>query len=362
MTSKNQKRILDLPRELRDQIYRELLLADKARNNETDKYALEPAILRANKQIHEECSQVLYKENTLVLITTNWPYLVTTYLEAEHLVVSFTLSGQLNSFLHHPALQIDLRHRTYGTRSTQASMLLDAHNLQHIFRDLTIRNMQPHIEVRVQFDPRASAKPEVREDLLHYLRDIRGVANATITGMKSTSTANELAALMTAFGNNLHEHFEQADTYKTRGDRQLALGHIVDACQIYYGGVQYLDWVHNSRLLHYDVQAVTELTCRQSAFFFDTAACFVQQGKLDNALYMFHEITGEKPHLPDSELAKAHYHSGLVFLKQGKETRALKRFTQALEAQPGHEGAREEIDKIESSARLMDLYEKDPSI
>ena len=63
---------LGLPRELRDKVYRELLLQDlvweeipKTFPLDEDKnhYNFQLSILSVNKQIHEEASQVMYREN-----------------------------------------------------------------------------------------------------------------------------------------------------------------------------------------------------------------------------------------------------------------------------------------------------------
>ena len=52
-------RILDLSRELRDKIYRDLLTPDNGLH-EHKSFDMTPSLLRANKQIHDEAANVLY--------------------------------------------------------------------------------------------------------------------------------------------------------------------------------------------------------------------------------------------------------------------------------------------------------------
>lgn len=100
-----------------------------------------------------------------------------------------------------------------------------------------------------------------------------------------------------------------------------------------------------------------ELDYRLTDLYIDGLSCHVKHGDLDNALAMLHEIMAKK-NLPDSQRARAHYYSGLLLLQQGKNSGALKEFTQALKVQSGHESAGEEVKKIEARTEMMDLDEK----
>lgn len=205
-------RILNLPRELRDQIYRELLLADKV-CAATFKYALEPAILRVNRQVHKECIPILYEENTWVLITVNCCNLLNSYLKVNvnYPIVSHSPAGHLDAFFRKPALQVDVRDQGIETQSAQESMLFIAHDLKRGLKYLAAGHDPKQIDFSLRFDPRISRKPEVREDLLFCLRDIRGVGKTVVTGIETTSTANELATLMMTPMKSLDELFERAD-------------------------------------------------------------------------------------------------------------------------------------------------------
>ncbi|KAL8853779.1 MAG: hypothetical protein Q9221_001422 [Calogaya cf. arnoldii] len=61
-------RFLDFPREVRDKVYNELLLAEKRFSKTRDKYDFRLNILKINKQTAEEAYEVLYKGNQWVKI------------------------------------------------------------------------------------------------------------------------------------------------------------------------------------------------------------------------------------------------------------------------------------------------------
>lgn len=60
-------RLLDLPRELRDQIYRERFQLDRLRRGNQS-----PALLRVNKQVYLEASAIMYDEKVWVMVTFNF--------------------------------------------------------------------------------------------------------------------------------------------------------------------------------------------------------------------------------------------------------------------------------------------------
>ncbi|KAL9011099.1 MAG: hypothetical protein Q9173_004025 [Seirophora scorigena] len=73
----NPSLFLGIPREIRDQVYRELLYSAKVEEPTTDifirrRYRFQVAILRCSRQTNIEATRVLYTENCLILIQLNW--------------------------------------------------------------------------------------------------------------------------------------------------------------------------------------------------------------------------------------------------------------------------------------------------
>ena len=65
---------LSLPLELRRVIYRHLLIPSRIVTMRRDAYGIEPAILLSNKEIYEQASWVLCRDNDCVLLSINPPF------------------------------------------------------------------------------------------------------------------------------------------------------------------------------------------------------------------------------------------------------------------------------------------------
>ena len=350
-------RILSLPRELRDHIYRELLLADKAPAKETFKFALEPAILRVKKQMYKECSRILYEENTWVLITVNWRNIANLLPNPNHVYVSHSSAGHLGALIRKPALQVDLRHQCIETQSAQESILFIAHRVFCDIRYLTGGHNPKQIDFNVQFDPRISRKPKVREDLLFKLHDIRGVGKTVVTGIETVSIANELATLMMTPMKSVYELSERADAYKKRGDQCFALGNSEDAKLFYCEGISYLDWARRhvdltelslTGMENHSWSKLKWLIFDMTELYIDSTFCDIKHGDRDTALDMLDQVIAS---LPGFHRANAHYYCGFGLLQRSKDGEALKAFTKALKVRPGHAGALEEVKMIKARTK-----------
>lgn len=355
--------ILRLPVEIRDEIYRELLIAAKVRDEETEKLYLKPAIVRVNKQIHKESSRVLYEENAWILIRMNWCDFVGSLVGFENPIVSHSPYGHLDGFFRKPALQIDVKRLPSRNPYAGASILFDAYSMSQVLRCLIDLDLQGWVRFSVQFNPGMSKLPIIRDDMLFSLRYIRGFREAIVSGIDE-STAKELATLMMTPVKSVDEYLERADAYQKLGDQRLARGHPTDADWMYVEGANYIKWAKESqiwRLPDYNWQTSKELSHKFSTMFIKSALCDIENGDLDVALDKLNTILGHGQYLSESQIAKARYHSGLALLKQGKDGWALRYFTRALDAQPEDEGAAEEIRKIQSRRETTDLHRKYPN-
>ena len=110
-------RILDLPREIRDQIYRELLTPRIKRAHKS--YELETAILRVNRQMHRESSKVLYEENCWVFFIINFEGFAD-QLKAQGCPI---ILGRL-PFGGKPTLRLDVRVRPFIKQDAQEFIII----------------------------------------------------------------------------------------------------------------------------------------------------------------------------------------------------------------------------------------------
>ena len=356
--------ILRLPRELRDEIYRELLLAAKVRDEVTEKVYLKPAIIRVNKQIHEESSRVLYKENAWVLIRMNWCGLVGSLLMQGYPIVSHSPYGHLDGFVRKPALQVNVQIPGSRNPYAGASILLDAYSAHTFFRCFTNFYIPESVNFSVRFNPGMRKMPAVRDEIIPRLRDIRGSGKACVTGIDE-STGNELVTLMMTPVDSLDEDLEPAATDQIQEALQPALEKSTHAGCIYLQGISYVNWEKERQiwgLPAYSSRHYVGNTRRHSTAYINSAIRLIRNGDLELALDMLNTVIGHGLYLTDSQKARARYYSGLALLQQGRDDWALEEFGEALIAQPGHEGAEKEIKRTELRSQTTDLGEWHPNV
>ena len=119
--------ILDLPHEIRDQIYRELLTPPRIKMAHRF-YELETAILRANRQMHRESSKVLYEENCWVFFIINFEGFAD-QLKAQGCPIilgRFPFGGK-------PTLRLDVRVRPFIKQDAQEFIIIPMDVAQNFF-------------------------------------------------------------------------------------------------------------------------------------------------------------------------------------------------------------------------------------
>ena len=89
---------LDLPTEIRDQIYRELLFQPIGYGAGRQCREFDTSVLRANKQIHREASKVLYEENAWVIFELRTRTKIERLIKDHYSIATsrgYSLSGRL---------------------------------------------------------------------------------------------------------------------------------------------------------------------------------------------------------------------------------------------------------------------------
>ena len=99
-------RLLDLPRELRDRVYRERLSLDKVKIGQQS-----TALLRVNNQVYLEASAIMYDESVWVMTTFNFHVAVSQLLYEPYHTYNITHNtieqGEL-PFGRQPAVRVDV--------------------------------------------------------------------------------------------------------------------------------------------------------------------------------------------------------------------------------------------------------------
>ena len=249
-------RLLDLPRELRDRIYREVLPLEKAEDRKQS-----TALLRVNKQVYLEASAIIYDENLWVMVTFNFRGVASSLLydpyHTYNITRDTTKHGELPFGREPPAVRVDVHSQNPLSRglslfgqldgacrdSAQKYQITPLHYAEPLFRSFTKIFAQQEIEnfkFTVSLSERCKQRQTCAELVMDYLEDIRGVKEAAVSGMSPSASNDRLAQLMLAPIQQVEEIITRSGVYQRRGDRASDLGHFEKAGVIFLWGLQNL--------------------------------------------------------------------------------------------------------------------------
>lgn len=358
-------RFMDLPQELRDGIYRELLLPAKVRRDhrsdekivhQMPHYAMQLAFLRVCKQTYSESSRVLYKETNWVLVTT------TGIREIAIIIRILKKRGYSFTFVHNPlhfpgtpVLRIEMESSLDMYHGHQASMLIPQQDFE-IISILFLVHSRAVIALR--FDEDVIQNAATRETLLHSCRGFRGTHSVTIKGLGPIDCA-KLVNVMTTPIRRFEEFLERATTYQQRADHQLAQGRFLDAFSANQAGHLYVNAQRVGRQRKsppLTLQEKVELREREVEFLIASAYCRTKAGHMEKARITLDRIlTYDNKRLSPTKQQeiKIHYYKALTLVAERDEINAAEEFRVVLSLQPGHQGANEQIDAMEARLQTM---------
>ena len=132
-------RFLDFPKEIRDKIYSELLLAEKIFSKTSNKYRFPLTIFKINRQVSAEAYEVLYKANQWIKIQEEERSLRQVLVQL--CIPLIPLKGS-RCFYHDPAMVLTLRCPATPTitpkKRFEWSYLVTADRLQDVCLALSI--------------------------------------------------------------------------------------------------------------------------------------------------------------------------------------------------------------------------------
>lgn len=252
---------INLPRELRNKIYRELLVPEKIRDpkDQVPKYNLEPAILRVNRQINAEAAIVLYRENCWILFEIHSAEVADKVLNREACRI---FTANLDNFLALPALKVRIQGLVDNTDERVYVHHCDFNRFFEGVVSVATRNpfdLTHEIGGWAPFDFELDiygCKRGEEEDLLDLFQEVRGVSRASVKGTAVLSSGRKLATLMTKTIERVDEVFERAKVYQARGDGRAAALEFREAKDAYGRGCKYLQSVRIAvRKLQGDIAA-----------------------------------------------------------------------------------------------------------
>ena len=370
--TKSFERFLDLPRELRDQIYREWLIPDKSRVNysavlrTSSYYSLRPLILTANKKVHKEAAKVLYEE-------TNWILLTTNYAEDDGLLQWFQKDMKpwvsvkhLEHFPGTPALRINVVDRRSRSRRIKDRMLVAQQDVHYFCFDIS---RVPDFEIHLFFDADAMQNPFIRDILVDCCRDIRGAKGVTITRPDCPFPYEELTAQLQRPIRHVQEVFARADQYHQRGDLQLARRQFLDAADIFWAGyflMYSMIGTTDSMLETIDLdgisfESIAGIQAEQITFSIKCADCLIKACIPEEAQYILRSALQLALYTVDfpsgaafPQFSSFPFPLGLALEAAGDDAEAARKFQLALALQPGHEGADYHLDLMEARLQTME--------
>ena len=365
-------RLMDLPRELRDGVYRELLLPNKIRGEPRADggkryYTIQPAILRVCKQTYRESSRVLYQETKWVLVTT---------FEDENGLINMLKRRTLYPFVavqsplcfpETPVLRIDMTGRKDNNKC-QAFMLIPQQDFQFLGKVFL-----PHActNIALRFDEDAIQIPSTRENLLDCCRDFRGSHSVTIQGLGSPTECAKLEGIMTTPIRRDEEYLERAKTYQERAEKQLAQGLFMDADRtneagaLYARSALYVRFTERQRTGGWtpgsDSHGKNPFTEIEVEFLIASAYCRTKAGHPEKSRILLDSILahdkGRRSPTKQQEI-KIHYYKALAFVAERDDIHAAEELRVVLSLQPGHEGADQQVDSMEARLQKMPQSKK----
>ena len=396
-----QFRFMDLPPEVRDNVYEKLLCPHVSRKKHREfkrmrDYNLEPAILRTCKLVCEEGSRILYGKNDTFLIQMDeFAHDVINQYEAWFDLPIARLKDSEAGDMSVLTMEIEqhVAKPSKSKRTTRARKCKKPPQKQFVFigllsaiprlcRFLTAIHDVLDLQLEVHIERPVARSPERRQEILsyclQYFQEARGLGNAIIfTEPEYKDEAAQIANLMTTQLNTVAEALRIVRAYESRVSKQMKEERWHGARETLQNALEFFD------LLQGDLHPVCLMSstrggiieqCPLEGIMIDMQwkfiFCCLEAGKTGDVRYQFREMFPDygSMHTPAQQEAyqsrevDAHCANGKAYEIDGVPNSAVYSYLQALMCAPGHVEADEAIDHLEervkSSASPEDIMAK----
>ena len=398
-----QFRFMDLPPEVRDNVYEKLLCPHVSRKEHREikrigDYNLEPAILRTCKLVCEEGSRILYGKNDTFLIQMDesaygeilneaWFDLPMARLKDSEAGDMSVLTMEIVVIGQH-ATKRSRSKRTNKARKCKKSPqeqfvfigLLSA--IPKVCRFLTSTHCVMDLQVDVHMEKSVARSPERRQKILsyclQYFQEARGLGNATIfTEPEYSNKVAKIADLMTTGLNSVAEALRIARAYESRVSKQMKDKRWEEARETLQNALEFFDLLQGKMRHVYLMSSVRggiieqcPLEEKMIDMQWQFIHCCLEAGQTGDLRYQICEMFPRysSMHTPAQQdayqrrKADAHCANGKAYEIDGAPNSAVYSFLQAMMCAPGHVEADEAIDHLEervkSSSSPEDLMAK----
>ena len=322
-------RLLDLPRELRVMIFRELLTPEISTLVRTS-FDLTPAILRVNKQFQAEVSSILYRGNCWVLISTDYEF------SWEDIGVPVVACPDSNPDM----IPIRIDFCTGGNRDHGVCFQATAYDMPFLCYWMT-QEQRRHVIANVTINASISRFPSHKERLYECLQDLHRSGHVSINIINSTTP--DAMRWKTSLLTSMQSFSDRLQAYQLRGDREAARGNFQEAALIYTNGYGYIMWGLRKKM----ISMLSEKENKQRlTLVLAHVLAEIKSGKFEIGFWICNWIM-RRWRLPDAHRASARHYSGLACLAANRNNLAAYHFFQALIIRPGFLAVDKEIDELE---------------
>ncbi|KAL8647671.1 MAG: hypothetical protein Q9226_006341 [Calogaya cf. arnoldii] len=238
-------RFLDLPPEIRDNIYHDVLSSDEARRPPADddspaSYHFNLAILRTNKQIHHE-SKKAFQDNVFIKITTPWSESIE-HISSEGRVPIVALGPAADAFgSFHLWIWIDAPGVPPSGTSYSIIICLDdllAFTRMWRFSNLNHQGLNPHLRLKLSLqDPHVSGRKipkPLQRRLVQPFGSVKNLHSFSVHGAKVLPSVEEALKKEQATPDpSPEECLETATALKDAGNKSLEAQDLSGAMQFY---------------------------------------------------------------------------------------------------------------------------------
>ena len=364
---------LQLPLELRQKVYRELLGPDVTGGFQT-------SILRVSKGIHEEALDIFYGENGFIMYHVHRKFLGQLrpdpqsdrdFFSHSNLYPVTRADGRIG---FEPALTVIIAPQQSCSSESDSQWQADWEkyvafpiSLPGFCTTLTMCNVRSSLHLRLSV-PSVEYRTLVgRLDcLLDYFQECRGVGTAEILSAGGLPVETDLSSLMAKPLEHFDEILTRARCHQHRA-RQLAGRRPSEAMRTLATADYFFDWwsVHGSELSNETVKKWNDFWDMRLETSLAYAFQSLRYGEPKKAREVIHRIWGStRPLKPESapvprrfwdKESECHYVLGLCSLFEDCKICALYEFLHALISKPGNKSVDQMIDKLEAAIENSDI-------
>ncbi|KAK7518038.1 uncharacterized protein IWZ02DRAFT_308128 [Phyllosticta citriasiana] len=247
MSTSSPSHLLNLPAEIREEIFSHVLSPSAARIELPDdyvKYRFHLGLFRVNRQVYREARHVFYRLNTFVRIETPWPEAKQHITEEGR--VPLVVCGDEAEVFEHAHLWVDIEPFQYSyplDKSCNMVLLLDdlaAFCKIWYYSDLTHPGLNMHLRLTLRLrnphkiDDQDSKLPKsLQQKLLEPFGCIKSLNDTQIFGQYDESVFHALCAAQAIPNESPEECLEKATRLKDAGNVALKKNEPREAIRLY---------------------------------------------------------------------------------------------------------------------------------